>query len=339
MPFRERFLDNTERLELEMEHIFVKDIKAGQQINDIYMATQPVLRNTTRGDLYIAMYISDKTGKINARMWQATEVIYNRLPTEGFVHIRGKSELYQNAMQIVVNDVVVVDPDKVTLSDYMPRTQKDIKQMFTELKEMVGGIEDPGLKAVVEAFLSDNELMRQFCTAPAAMQMHHNYLGGLLEHTHNMLKVAQTVLPLYPKVQAELVLAAIFLHDIAKIRELSYKTAISYTDSGQLLGHIVQGVGMVNNKVEKLAEKGVAIDKNIIDSLLHIIVAHHGQYDFGSPKLPATAEAFMVSYIDNLDAKMNQVVGLIDNDAGNSDWTAYQRPLETKLYRRRPLQQ
>lgn len=322
-----------------MEHIFIKDVKPGQQVNDIYMITQPVLRNTTRGDLYIAMYISDMTGKVNARMWRATEAVYNQLPTEGFVHIRGKSELYQNALQIVIDDIVVVEADKVTLSDYMPRTQKDIKQMFTELKEMIGGIENTDLKVLVDEFLSDNTLMRQFCTAPAAMQMHHNYLGGLLEHTHNMLKVAQAVLPLYPKVQAELVLAAIFLHDIAKTCELSYKTAISYTDSGQLLGHIVQGVGMVNNKVDKLAEKGVAIDRDIVDSLLHIIVSHHGQYDFGSPKLPATAEAFMVSYIDNLDAKMNQVVGLIDNDSGNSDWTAYQRPLETKLFRKRPLEQ
>jgi 3'-5' exoribonuclease len=322
-----------------MAHLFIKDIKPGMQLNETYMVTQPVLRNTTRGDFYIAMFLSDRTGKVNSRMWQATQATYDALPSEGFVQIRGKSELYQNAMQIVVNDMVVVDAEKVSLSDYMPRTEKDIAQMFNELKAMLEAVTDAGLKALIAEFLGDTELMRQFCTAPAAMQMHHAYLGGLLEHTHSMLKVATAVLPNYPKVQADLVLASILLHDIAKTRELSYKMGFSYTDSGQLLGHLVLGVEMINDKAAIIEEKGTPIDLAVLDSLLHIILSHHGCYEFGSPKLPATAEAFMVNYIDNLDAKMNQVTNLIDNDPGDTNWTAYQRPLETKLYRNRPLLQ
>ncbi len=322
-----------------MAHLFIKDIKPGMQLNEVYMVTQPVLRNTTRGDLYIAMYLSDRTGKVNARMWQATQAIYDQLPSEGFVQIRGKSELYQNAMQLVVNDVVVVDADNVNLADYMPRTDKDIAQMFTELKAMLEPISHTGLKALVAEFLSDTDLMRQFCTAPAAMGMHHAYLGGLLEHTHSMMKVTASILPHYPKIQADLVLAAIFLHDIAKTMELSYKMGFSYTDTGQLLGHIVLGVEMINDKAAEIAQKGTPIDQDVLDNLLHIIVSHHGCYEFGSPKLPATAEAFIVNYIDDLDAKMNQVTNLIDNDPGNTNWTAYQRPLETRLYRPRPLTQ
>ena len=322
-----------------MAHLFIKDIKPGMQLNETYMVTQPVLRNTTRGDLYIAMYLSDRTGKVNARMWQATQAIYDQLPSEGFVQIRGKSELYQNAMQLVVNDVVVVDADKVELADYMPRTDKDIAQMFGELKAMLKPISHAGIKAIVAEFLADTDLMRQFCTAPAAMGMHHAYLGGLLEHTHSMMKVTTSILPHYPKVQADLVLAAIFLHDIAKTTELSYKMGFSYTDTGQLLGHIVLGVEMINDKAAEIAQKGTPIDQDVLDNLLHIILSHHGCYEFGSPKLPATAEAFMVNYIDDLDAKMNQVANLIDNDPGNTNWTAYQRPLETRLYRPRPLSQ
>jgi len=321
-----------------MAHLFINQIQPGLQINDIYMVTQPVLRNTSRGDLYIAMYLSDRTGKVNARMWRTTQSVYNQLPTEGFIHIRGVSELYQNALQIVVNDLVVVEADKVSLADYMPRTKKNVTQMFNETKEILADIQHTGLKALVEEFLTDTDLMRQFCTAPAAMQMHHSYLGGLLEHTHSMLKVAQAILPLYPKIQADLVLVAVFLHDIAKTQALSYRMGFSYTDPGQLLGHITQGIQMINRKVDALAKKQTVLDEAVLDSLNHIILSHHGQYDFGSPKLPATAEAFMVYYIDDLDAKMNQVTELIDNQPGDSEWTAYQKPLEPRLYRKRPLQ-
>lgn len=320
-----------------MGHIFVKDVKPGMQITDVYMITQPVLRNTTRGDLYIAMYLSDKTGKLNGRMWQATEAIYTQLPTEGFVRIRGKSELYQNAMQMVVNDIQVIEPKDVELADFMPRTDKDVGKMFTEVKEMLAGIKNDDLRAIVGEFLQDGELMKRFCTAPAAMQMHHGYLGGLLEHTHNMMKVAMSIFPHYPKIQEELVLAGVFLHDMAKTCELSYDIGFSYTDGGQLLGHIIQGTSMINEKVGQLAGKGVSIDKATLDSLQHIMVTHHGQYDFGSPKLPATAEAFMVSFLDNLDAKMNQVTNLIDNEPGQNSWTGWQNSLQTRLYRKRPV--
>ena len=165
--------------------------------------------------------------------------------------------------------------------------------------------------------------------------MHHNYLGGLLEHTHNMLRMAVAILPLYPKVQADLVLAGIFLHDIGKTEELSYDMAFSYTDSGQLIGHITKSFTMISKQADALKAKGVQIDDTIMDSIGHIILSHHGQYEFGSPKLPATAEAFMVSRIDDLDAKINQVTSEIDNDLGDSDWTSWNHALQTRLYRKR----
>ncbi|MHC5083291.1 MAG: 3'-5' exoribonuclease YhaM family protein [Planctomycetota bacterium] len=320
-----------------MSHLYINEIQPGQQIQDTYMVTQPVLRNTTRGDLYIAMFLSDKTGKANCRMWQATQEIFQAIPTEGFVAIRGKSELYQGSMQLVVNDIRVIDPDQVNLMDYMPRTEYNITDMFNEFKGILDTIENADLKRLVDSFLSDQELMKQFCTAPAAMQMHHNYLGGLLEHTLNMARVAMALFPLYPKIQKDLVLAAIFFHDMAKTQELSYAMGFGYTDRGQLLGHIIQGTQMISQRAEDLRIDGTPIDAAILDNLLHIIVSHHGQYDFGSPKLPATPEAFMVNYIDNLDAKMNQTMNLIENDPGDTNWTAYQRSLETKLYRNRVL--
>ncbi len=320
-----------------MTHLYIKDIEAGQQFQDTYMVTQPVLRNTTRGDLYIAMFLSDKTGKVNSRLWQATQEQYQSLPSEGFVAIRGKSELYQGNLQIVINDMRVVSADEVNLEDYMPRTERNIDEMFAQFKDIMGTIKNADLKNLVQAFFNDGELMKQFRIAPAAMQMHHNYLGGLLEHTLSMATVAQALFPLYPKIQSDLVLAAIFLHDIAKTQELSYKIGFGYTDRGQLLGHIIQGTQLITQKADDLKADGTPVNPEILDSLLHIIVSHHGQYDYGSPKLPAMPEAFMVNYIDNLDAKMNQTAALIENDPGDSNWTAFQRSLETKLYRNRVL--
>jgi 3'-5' exoribonuclease len=226
----------------------------------------------------------------------------------------------------------------VDLMDYMPRTDKDIDAMFAQFKAIMGTIQNADLQRLVEAFFNDAELMKQFRTAPAAMVMHHNYLGGLLEHTLSMATVAEVLFPLYPKIQRDLVLAAIFLHDIAKTQELSYKIGFGYTDRGQLLGHIIQGTQMITQKADDLRVDGTPVDPAILDSLLHIIVSHHGQYEFGSPKLPATPEAFMVNYIDNLDAKMNQTAALIENDPGEGNWTAFQRSLETKLYRNRVLE-
>ena len=318
-----------------MAHKFINEIGPGEQIDDIYMVREPILRSTTRGDLYIAMFLSDRSGQLNGRMWQATEAAYKSLPKPGFVHIQGRSELYQNNLQIVVNNVSVVDASKVSVEDFLARTDKDTDRMFGDVKKVVGGIKHPQLKALVGEFLADAELMEKFCSAPGGVKLHHHCIGGLLEHTHNMMRVAVAILPLYPKVQADLVLAGIFLHDMGKTEELSYDMAFSYTDSGQLIGHIVQTLLMVNQKADALAAKGTQIDRTILDALGHIILSHHGEYEFGSPKLPATAEAFMVYYIDDLDAKMSQVTSAIDNELSDSNWTAWQNALQTRLYRKR----
>lgn len=315
-----------------MPHKFINEIAPGQAVNDIYMVNNPILRSTTRGDLYIAMYLSDRTGQLNGRMWQATETVYNSLPKPGFVHIQGRSEVYKNNLQIIVNNVSIVDNSKVSLEDFLPRTDKDTGEMFQQVKSVLEKIKNPQLKMIVNAFLQDQKLMEKFRNAPGGVKLHHNYLGGLLEHTCNTLKVADALLPMYPKVQNDLVLAGIFLHDMGKTEELSYDMAFSYSDSGQLLGHIPQTIIMLNRKADELAQSGKKIEQNILDSIGHIILSHHGFYEFGSPKLPATPEAFMVYYIDDLDAKINQVTSAIENESGDSNWTPWQKALQTKLY-------
>ena len=318
-----------------MAHKFINQIEPGETIDNIYIVRDPILRSTTRGDLYIAMFLSDRSGQLNGRMWQATETIYKALPKPGFVQIQGRSELYQNNLQIIINNISVVDASNVCIDDFLARTDKDTKQMFEDVKKIVGQVKNAQLKALVGVFLADDELMEKFCNAPGGMKLHHNYIGGLLEHTHNMLRVAVAILPLYPEVQTDLVLAGIFLHDIGKTEELSYDMAFSYTDSGQLIGHVVKSLLMINQKAETLRTKGTKIEQTLMDALGHIILSHHGQYEFGSPKLPATAEAFIVYYIDDLDAKINQVKAAIDSELSDSNWTTWKNALQTRLYRKR----
>ena len=318
-----------------MTHKFISEIKPGETIDDIYMVNDPILRSTTNGGLYIAMFISDKTGQLNGRMWQATEAAYENLPKPGFIHLQGRSELYRDNLQLVINGFKVIEADKVCVADFLARTEKDTDKLFEELKTIVTDIKNPDLKTLVNEFLADTELMEKFQKAPGGVKLHHNYIGGLLVHTHNMLKVALAILPFYPKVQPDLLLAGIFLHDMGKTEELSYDMAFSYTDSGQLIGHVVKSFVMINKKADALAAKGTTIDPAILDIIGHIVLSHHGQYEFGSPKLPATAEAFMLNYIDDLDAKIGQVTDAIENDPGDSNWTAWQGALQTRLYKNR----
>ena len=318
-----------------MSHKFVNQIGPGETIDDIYIVNSPILRSTTRGDFYIAMFLSDRTGQVNGRMWQATEAVYKAIPQPGFIRVQGRSELYQNNLQIIINNVNVVDASKVQIDDFLAKTDKDVDKMFEEVKEMVGRIGNPQLKAIIEEFLADDELMEKLRKAPGGMKLHHACIGGLLEHTHNMLRVGAAILPLYPSLQPDLVLAGLFLHDIGKTEELAYDMAFCYTDSGQLIGHISKSLLMLNQKVEALRSRGVQMDQEPLDIMGHIILSHHGQYEFGSPRIPATAEAFMAYCIDDMDAKLGQVMEAINAEVGDSNWTAWKNALQTRLYRKR----
>lgn len=318
-----------------MPHVFVSEIQPGQTIDDIYMVSEPILRSTTRGDLYIAMYLLDKTGRLNGRMWQASEQVYTMLPKPGFVHLQGRSELYKDNLQIVVNHISVIEPSQVNLEDFLPQSEKDTDKLFKEITDILGNLNNDQVKALMREFVVDKELMSKFKKAPAAAKLHHAYLGGLIEHTHNVMKVAQAVLPFYPDVQGDLVLAGLFLHDMGKTDELSYDMSFGYTNTGQLVGHISQVMLMLHRKADALAAKGTKIDQAVLDCLDHIILAHHGQYEFGSPKLPAMPEAFMVNYIDDMDAKIFQANKAINDELSDADWTAFKGPLQSRVYRKR----
>ncbi|RMH11781.1 MAG: HD domain-containing protein, partial [Planctomycetota bacterium] len=229
------------------------------------------------------------------------------------------------------------------MRELLPCSSRDPEEMFTELVGLLERVEHPAMKALVKAYLDDAYLMDQFKRAPAAKSMHHAYLGGLLEHTLNLVKLAFAVCPLYPKINQDIVVVSLFLHDLGKTRELSFEAGFGYTDRGELIGHIVEGAIMLHDKAEQvMREQGVRLPGSLVTVLQHIILSHHGLPEFGAAKLPSTPEAILVSMLDNLDAKTT--IGLDaarpESDAAadlGGNFTERQWALSTKLYRPDPL--
>ncbi len=313
----------------------IAEMNSAETIEQVFMISQPVLRTTSRGDYYIAAYLGDKTGRVNSRMWQASEDVFDTLPQEGFVWVKGRTELYQNALQVVIDAVRPVDMEEVDLMDFMPTTDKDVEEMFMRLRQLLlTSVKNHHLLSLIQKFFDDEELMTLFRTAPAAITLHHAYIGGLLEHTLSLVELGARVMPHYPELNADLVLAGLFLHDIGKTTELDYDISFKYSDQGHLIGHLVKGVMMVEDKIRELnKESETPFPRRLADCLEHIIVSHHGIREFGCPILPSTPEAFAVHFLDNLDSKIALTLTEIGKDSNKSNWTHYIKALDTPLFK------
>ncbi len=314
----------------------IAEMAAGFRVeSQVFRITQKDLRTTSNGELYVHAVVADATGQMLARHWKSSQQFFDSLPEGGFARFRGRVENYKGNRQFIVDGVQAVDERDVDPRDFLPASRRDAEQMWNRLQEILRTIEDRDLLQLVGRFMHDQAFVRGFQSAPAAITNHHAYLGGLLEHTLNLLELADRVLPLYPRVNRDLVLVGLFLHDCGKVEELEYRTNFSYSSAGQLVGHIAMAVVWVKEKIREIErETGQPFPENLALGLQHIILAHHGKYEFGSPRLPATAEAFVVHYLDNLDAKLNMVFEAVDADPdAASDWTSYVRALETRIFK------
>lgn len=320
-----------------MRRMYLRDCCPGDVIEDVYVVTNKQLSATTTGKYFIKAFLSDRSGQVTARMWNATRDIFGAMPESGFLRVRGRVENYQNNLQFIIEQFWAAKDGTFDVGDLMPHTEKDIDQMCQRLFEVCGSIQNRHLAALIQTYLDDEDLMNNFCKAPAAMNFHHAFVGGLLEHTLNAMEVADAICKFYPKLNRDLVVAGIFVHDIAKTWELSYDCAFGYTDGGQLVGHIVKSAMWVEDKA-KAAEQmlGEKIPRRLIDVLQHIILSHHGEPEFGAAKTPATPEAIAVHVIENLDAKLMMALGVTRGDAmpgGEGNWTEYLKAFSGRLYR------
>jgi 3'-5' exoribonuclease len=321
---------------MQNQRVFIQDLANGMAVDQVFVVRQKELRTTKGGDLYISATLGDATGSIPARMWQASEAVFNDIAVEGFLHIKGRVEDYRGSLQLMIDACRPWPADKVNASDFMPVSPHDIEEMWSELLELLRAIKNKSLRMLIKKFLEDQQIVTAFKRSAAAVQMHQPYIGGLLEHTLNVTKAAKALLPMYPQLNADLVYAGAFLHDIAKCAEMASGLTVHYTDRGQLVGHLTMACIWVQQKAKQVAdETGEAFPKQIVNLLQHLILSHHGEHQFGSPKLPAIPEAFFLHYLDNLDAKMWMTANAIASDPDrDSDFTNYMRALETRLYKR-----
>lgn len=318
-----------------MPRRYVNQLGHQEAVDQIFLASQKQLRPNRNGNLYLQVELSDRTGSISARMWNASESDYRNFDDGDFVRVEGSTQLYQGALQLIAANVCKARFEEVDPADFMPLTPAEIDRLAVRLGELLRSMSNPQLVTLAECFLMDDDFMKRFMKSPAGVKNHHAYIGGLLEHVVNLMEVVMRIIEFYPAIDGDLLLMGAFLHDMGKINELNYDRGFSYSDEGQLIGHVVMAVSMLEAKVAE-AERlsGESLSEETVLRLKHIIVSHHGQYEYGSPKLPMTLEAVALHHLDNLDAKMHSFHQLMRDDPNvESSWTAYNQNLGRKLFK------
>jgi 3'-5' exoribonuclease len=314
---------------------YLQQLADADSVEEVYLVVDKQLRANRNGNLYLQLELRDRSGVMSARLWNAGEHLFRSFEAGDFLHVKGKVQLFQGSLQMILSHLDRVPPDAVEMADFLPHTEKDVSKLYERLRSVLMKLTNPHLRALAECFLMDQEFVQAFCRCPAGVRNHHAYVGGLLEHVVTLLDGAERLAPLYPEVDRELLLMGVFLHDIGKVRELSYDTAFSYSDEGQLIGHLVIGVEMLNERVARAADlTGEPLPSELLLRLKHMILSHHGSHEFGSPRLPMTPEAIALHQLDNLDAKVHSFTRDIREDPNAaSSWTPYNQALQRRLYK------
>ncbi len=319
--------------------VFVCDLEEGEHIQSIFLVADKTLRTTKSGNPFLALDLMDKTGNVDSKVWDEAEALSTRFEKEDFIIVDAQVESYRGQLQLNVRDLKRIDDDQVALEDFIPASRWDRDEMLEQLKDVVGReIKSPEMLRFFDALFEEKQLMKQFRLAPAAKGNHHAYLGGLLEHALSMTRLAVRMTRHYAHyypgmINQDLVIAGCVLHDIGKCFELSYGRSFDYTTSGQLVGHIVQGVELITWIAKKVSPP---LPAEMLMQLKHMVLSHHGKLEYGSPVLPRTPEALLLHEIDMIDSRMNMCANVIADheDGTNSEaaWTEYQRLFQGRLY-------
>jgi 3'-5' exoribonuclease len=317
---------------MEMENAkrkFVSDIAAGDGISDVFVLAEKSMAHKRDGNPFLNVVLADNSGQIKGVIWDNVTQIASGVAAGDFVRITAQAGEYRGMLQLVVKSMSPVSAADVAPEDFLPASARDADKMFERLKAVTDSITSPGLRSLMDACWNDTDLVRRFKRAPAAKKMHHAYLGGLIEHTLSMALLADKVAGHYSGVDRDLLIVGAVLHDMGKIRELTYDVAIDYTDEGRLLSHITIGLEIVQAKIQSLPE----ISPEQAALVKHMIVSHHGAREFGSPEPPKTIEAVLLNYIDEIDSRVNGIREFMAADDPDASWTAYHRLLERQFYR------
>ena len=315
----------------------ITELAAQSQIDQVFLATRKQLRPNRNGQLYLQVELADRSGAITGRMWNASDEDFEAFDEGDYVRVEGTVQLYTGALQIIVTAIGRVDPRSIDESEFRVLSTADIDTLRGELAALLGTVRAQPLRLLVDEVLADADLMAAFARSPAGVKQHHAYTGGLLAHVVNLLRLADRVAPLYPDLDRDLLLVGVLVHDIGKTLELESERGFSYTDAGQLLGHVLLGLELVEEKIRAIEQRtGVAFDPETEVRVKHMIASHHGEYAFGAPKLPMTLEAIALHHLDQLDARMAATVQLMQNEAAiDGGWTQYHANLGRKFFKGR----
>ena len=313
-----------------MKEFFLSDCSSCENkvITSSFVVTSKQVKPKKTGEPYLALTLGDRTGQIEAKMWDNVEDAIDSFEQDDFLKVKGLLNKYKNRFQITIHKLRKLGEAEVDFSDYLPKTTKDIGELWQTLAGFVATFQNPYLKALVEAFMSDPEIAEAFRNAPAAKTLHHAYIGGLLDHVVSLFQSCDLVCRNYPQVNRDLLLTGAFLHDIGKIHELTYNRSFSYSTRGQLLGHMIIELEMLQAKLAQVP----GFPEELKTLVEHLIISHHGEYEFGSPKLPMFPEALMLHYLDDLDSKMESMRAHFEREAATeSAWTGYNASLGRPL--------
>ncbi len=290
-----------------MDQARIADIEPGSRVEGRFLVARKELRQGGRAGLFLDLTLCDPTGRLVARVWDNAAAVADGFEAGDVVAVVGKAETYRNELQLRVEEVHPLPPGEAEASQYLPRTKKDVDALERRLAEVVKSLANPHLRELLIGMFREPDLRERFRTAPAAKALHHAYIGGLLEHTVEVVEICARVAELFPELDRDLLLVGAILHDVGKLEELSWQGAFDYTDDGRLLGHLVLGERMVRARAEAI--EGFPEELKLL--LSHLILSHHGVAEFGSPKPPTTAEAIALHHAEDLDAKVNMFLGQI----------------------------
>ena len=313
-----------------MTKIFVKDIHDRDLVTSVFLVKDKICAMAKNGKPYLTIRLMDKTGEIEGRVWDNADEVSASFDKDDFIAIRSKASVYLGKMQLIIALLKRVPDAEVNLADFLPESSRPVAEMCDELDGLLESIRNPWLRRLMALFREDETFMALYRTAPAAKGMHHVYLGGLLEHSLSVVGLVDRIVPQYDNLNRDLLVAGALLHDVGKVREMTYARAFDYTDEGKLIGHITIGVEMIHEKVMLIE----GFPQNLAMLLKHMILSHHGQYDFGSPKRPKTIEATVLNYLDDLDSKINGIQTHMGKELDSSSrWTAYHRLYDRYYFR------
>ena len=311
-----------------MKQTFIKDLAPDSAVRSTFLVQSKERKLTNSGAAYLDLSLQDSTGVISAKLWDYSERTTPAFEADDVVQVEGHVESYRGAPQLRIRKIALCPPEEVNLLDYLPRAQRDPEEMYAALVERVRRMSEGPLRALLLSVLEDAALAEKYKLAPAAMSYHHAYLGGLLEHVLSLIGLADRVVDHYPWLRRDLIVAGLVLHDLGKTEELNFRRAFRYSTRGQLLGHITMGLEMVQAKIRQIPD----FPAELKDQLEHIILSHHGKLEFGSPKEPMFAEALVVSFLDEMDSKLEAVRGQYAADQDRpGDWTSRNPALKREL--------